>query len=138
MIRRIVNRPRWLVLSYLAVYVVLSELYAVIEHKGPIEGLWWGLVSGSTVGYGDYVPAHTAARAVGAVLIIVSITFVAMGTAQLANHLLTDPNAWTHDEQEEMKRALILLTGQVGRLTEQLDEVLGIQQNDGKDEGDDT
>jgi voltage-gated potassium channel len=118
---------------YLAIFVILAELYAVIERKGPIEGLWWGVVSASTVGYGDSYPASTLGRGVGAMLIVVSVAFVAMGTAQLANHLLTDPDAWTHAEQEDMKRQLTELTEHVKRLTEQLDELLGI----GKDEGDD-
>lgn len=135
LLRKVVNRPKWLVTVYLIIFVVLAELYAIIEGKGPVEGLWWAVVTGSTVGYGDSYPASTPGRGVGAVLIVVSIAFVAMATAQLANHLLTDPNAWTHEEQEEMKQNLLQLTELVGKLTEQLDVALGIT-NDGKDASD--
>ena len=121
LLKDLVNRPRRLVLWYAVVYVVLSELYAIVEHKGPIEGLWWGVVTGSTVGYGDSYPASTVGRGIGAILIFVSVAFVAMATAQLANHLLTDPNAWTHEEQEELKQNLAKLTELVQNLSQQLE-----------------
>ena len=121
LLKDLVNRPRRLVLWYAVVYVVLSELYAIVEHKGPIEGLWWGVVTGSTVGYGDSYPASTVGRGIGAILIFVSVAFVAMATAQLANHLLTDPNAWTHEEQEELKQNLAKLTELVKNLSQQLE-----------------
>lgn len=130
-LKELVNQPRRLVLWYALVYVALSELYALLEHKGPIEGLWWGVVTGSTVGYGDSYPASTAGRGVGAILIFVSVAFVAMATAQLANHLLTDPNAWTHEEQEELKQNLAELTKLVENLSHQLE-----QQSSRRDEGD--
>lgn len=75
-LRALVNAPHLLVLLVLAIWVGCSLTYAVLEDKGPIEGLWWGIVTGSTVGYGDFYPSSTAGRAVGAVLIVSMLVLV--------------------------------------------------------------
>lgn len=87
----VANSPKHLAWVVVINWVLASELYAIIEHKGPIEGLWWGIVTGSTVGYGDFYPESTAGRGVGAYLIVSCIALVAIATAQLAAKLVLDP-----------------------------------------------
>ncbi len=99
----VANRPRALVKTIVAVYVLCSLTFSVLEGTGPIEGLWWGVVTASTVGYGDYSPATTPGRFVGVVLIVAMYALSIMAGAALAKALLEDPDAWTHEEQEEIK-----------------------------------
>ncbi len=89
-LRALVNAPHLLVLLVLALWVGCSLTYAVLEDKGPIEGLWWGIVTGSTVGYGDFYPATTAGRAVGAVLIVTMLIFVPIAIGHVIATLVFD------------------------------------------------
>ena len=45
-------------------------------------GVWWAIVTLATVGYGDVVP-HTAwGRVLGAVVILIGVTFLSFLTAR--------------------------------------------------------
>ncbi|HEX5919136.1 MAG TPA: potassium channel family protein [Nocardioides sp.] len=89
-VRGLVNAPHLLVLVVLGIWVACSLTYAVLEDKGPVEGLWWGIVTGSTVGYGDYYPSTTAGRAVGAVLIVSMLVLVPIAIGHVIANLVFD------------------------------------------------
>lgn len=89
-LRALVNAPHLLVLAIVAIWVACSLTYAVLEDKGPIEGLWWGIVTGSTVGYGDFYPASTTGRAVGAVLIVSMLVLVPIAIGHVIANLVFD------------------------------------------------
>lgn len=89
-VRGLVNAPRRLVLVVLGIWVVCSLTYALLEDKGPIEGLWWGIVTGSTVGYGDFYPSSTAGRAVGAILIVSMLVLVPIAIGHVIANLVFD------------------------------------------------
>ncbi|MET1037617.1 MAG: potassium channel family protein [Aeromicrobium sp.] len=89
-VRGLVNAPHLLVLVVLAIWVACSLTYAVLEDKGPVEGLWWGIVTGSTVGYGDFYPSSTAGRAVGAILIVSMLVLVPIAIGHVIANLVFD------------------------------------------------
>ena len=89
-VRGLVNAPHLLVLVVLGIWVACSLVYALLEDKGPIEGLWWGIVTGSTVGYGDFYPSSTAGRAVGAVLIVSMLVLVPIAIGHVIANLVFD------------------------------------------------
>ncbi|GAB3015289.1 hypothetical protein GCM10011376_06290 [Nocardioides flavus (ex Wang et al. 2016)] len=89
-VRALVNAPHLLVLAILGIWVACSLVYAVLEGKGPIEGLWWGIVTGSTVGYGDYYPSSTPGRAVGALLIVSMLVLVPIAIGHVIANLVFD------------------------------------------------
>lgn len=89
-LQALVNAPHLLVLAIVAIWVGCSLTYAVLEDKGPIEGLWWGIVTGSTVGYGDFYPASTTGRAVGAVLIVSMLVLVPIAIGHVIANLVFD------------------------------------------------
>lgn len=104
--RRLVNAPHLLVAAILVVWVTCSMLYALLEGKGPIEGLWWGVVTGSTVGYGDFYPASTAGRGIATVLIVTMLLLVPIAIGHVIAGLVLDRNQFTHDEQVALATAL--------------------------------
>jgi hypothetical protein len=89
-VRTLVNAPHLLVIAVVLIWVACSLVYALLEDRGPIEGLWWGIVTGSTVGYGDYYPATTEGRAVGAVLIVSMLVLVPIAIGHVIANLVFD------------------------------------------------
>lgn len=89
-VRGLVNAPHLLVLVVIGIWIACSLVYALLEDKGPIEGLWWGIVTGSTVGYGDFYPSSTAGRAVGAFLIVSMLVLVPIAIGHVIANLVFD------------------------------------------------
>jgi voltage-gated potassium channel len=61
--------------------------------KTPMDALWWGLVTVTTIGYGDKFPVTTEGRLVAGVLIIFGIALISTLTGAFA--------AWVLDESEQ-------------------------------------
>jgi voltage-gated potassium channel len=76
-------------LRYAALLTLLATLggaaaFAGAEKKSEWDGLWWAVVTISTVGYGDLYPKTVTGRIVGICLIVIGVAFVAFLTAALA------------------------------------------------------
>ena len=104
---RVVNSPRLLSVLALSFLFVETGVYAVFEKKDFLDSLWWALITASTVGYGDSYPSTTGGRFVAVTLVLGMILFlIPMITASIASKLIVNRDAFTHEEQEEMKYLL--------------------------------
>lgn len=132
-LQALVNTPGLLVAAILGIWCLCSFGYAILEEKGPIEGLWWGIVTGSTVGYGDFYPASTAGRGLGAVLIISMLLLIPIAIGHVIAHLVFDKETLAvatvlenvHERMDRLEYlTLASLTAQHGEtwVTERLDE----------------
>ena len=77
--------------AFLAFVLVLvgGAVYAEIEKEhSTSDGIWWALVTITTVGYGDSVPTTEGGRVIAAVVMLVGIGFVALLTAFLAERFV--------------------------------------------------
>jgi voltage-gated potassium channel len=89
-----------------ALYIVIFLVVAVLETASivmlPIEArsadanittggdaLWWGIVTVTTVGYGDQFPVTTGGRFIGAVVLVVGVGLFGTFTGFLANTFLS-------------------------------------------------
>lgn len=106
LLRRVATQPRALVGALAAVVLSSATAYALLEGKGPVESLWWVIVTGSTVGYGDFYPETTAGRGVGAFLIVSMFVLALCCGAQLTARLIPDPHVFTDEEQRRVFAAL--------------------------------
>ena len=61
--------------------------------KTPMDALWWGLVTITTIGYGDKFPVTTEGRLVAGILIIFGIALISTLTGAFA--------AWVLDTSED-------------------------------------
>jgi voltage-gated potassium channel len=96
-----VGASTWrVVLTFVANIVLSGWIYALLEGEGPIEGPWWAVVTGSTVGYGDQYPVTTAGRVVAVYVIGSSLLLVALLTARLTSDVLHDPHIFSDSEQK--------------------------------------
>jgi voltage-gated potassium channel len=104
---QLVNSPKLLTIFALAFLFIESGVYAVFEKKGFIDSLWWALITATTVGYGDSYPSTAGGRFVAVTLVLGMILFlIPMITASIASKLIVNRDAFTHEEQEDMKRLL--------------------------------
>lgn len=55
----------------------------------PMDALWWGLVTITTIGYGDKFPVTTEGRLVAAVLIIFGVAMISTLTASFAAWIMS-------------------------------------------------
>ncbi len=104
---QVVNSPRLLTIFSLAFLFIESGIYALFEKKDFLDSLWWALITATTVGYGDSYPTTTGGRFVAVTLVLGMILFlIPMITASIASKLIVNRDAFTHEEQEEMKQVL--------------------------------
>ena len=101
---KVANSPRLLVLTSLVLLFVASISYSLFEKKNLLDSLWWALITSTTVGYGDFYPASLGGRVTAIVLLLIMILFlIPMITASFASKLIVNRDAFTHEEQDEMK-----------------------------------
>lgn len=103
---KVLNSPGKLALVMLGVLFGCSWAYSLIENHGPIEGPWWGVVTGWTVGYGDQYPETTGGRGIAVILILGMWFLTLFANAHITARAVEDntPAAFTHEEQMESRR----------------------------------
>lgn len=105
LMQKMFNKLFSLLIAYLAIMTFAAVMFSIIEGKDLSDGYWWATVTATTVGYGDMFPTHTISKFFGAIFMhICSFLIAPIITAKMAAHLIVDSNAWTHEEQEEIKR----------------------------------
>ena len=70
--------------------------YAAVEkgqHLSAWDGVWWAIVTVTTVGYGDTFPQTDAGRIIAIVVMFVGIGFIAILTAAAAERFLREQRA---------------------------------------------
>jgi voltage-gated potassium channel len=96
LIGRVLNNERNSLLSVLAAFVIILLLAATIEYliEGTLQpeafgslpaALWWCIVTLTTTGYGDAVPATALGRAVAGLVMILGIAVFALWAGILAS-----------------------------------------------------
>jgi voltage-gated potassium channel len=85
----------WLLVAWIGVMLLCSLAYYTAEHgvnpavKEPIDALWWGVVTMTTVGYGDTYPQTVEGRLAASVLMILGIGLYSAVTATVTSFVLT-------------------------------------------------
>jgi len=83
------------------------------------DALWWGLVTITTVGYGDRYPVSSMGRIIGVVLLLAGIGLFSVLTGFIANAFLSPPKRETDASATEPATAIaavrLLLTEQEER-----------------------
>jgi voltage-gated potassium channel len=82
-------------LAYLIVITLLIALgvggiFALVEETPVGDGLWWAIVTLTTVGYGDVTPVTPAGRIAASVLMFLGVGFIAVITATVAARFVGD------------------------------------------------
>ena len=86
----------WLIVAWIAVMLLCAVGLFVVENgvneavTSPLDALWWGLTTMTTVGYGDVFPTTGEGRVVAAVLMILGIGLYSIITATVTSFLIAD------------------------------------------------
>jgi voltage-gated potassium channel len=99
----------WFVSAWLALMVICSlALYAAENGinkaiNSPLDAMWWGVTTITTVGYGDVYPVTTEGRIAAAVLMLLGISIFGVITATVTSYLLSTAGA-PSDPIERLRR----------------------------------
>lgn len=100
--------------AWLGVMVICSILLYAAENgindavASPFDALWWGIVTITTVGYGDVYPVTAEGRIAAAVLMLLGIGLFSAITATITSFMLTDRGP-SESSSGELQRSLTAL-----------------------------
>jgi len=100
----------------LAAVVVAGAAQSAVdagEYGSLWDGVWWAVVTVTTVGYGDLYPKTVQGRLIGIVLMFVGIGFLSLLTASIASRFVKQERS---DEHVEMMEALRRLQADVAEM----------------------
>jgi voltage-gated potassium channel len=114
----------WLLLAWLGVMAVCSAWLYVAEHgankaiEQPFDAFWWGVVTLTTVGYGDVTPITTEGKIAAMVLMLLGIGLFGAITATITSYLMSRDSH--HDPDHSLAGELERLTAlsESGALTD--------------------
>ena len=88
-----------MLLTLLGVVLVASLIYTLVEDVSYGDGLWWAIVTATTVGYGDISPETPGMRMVAVVVMFTGIVTAAIVTAALAASIVSTKLAAANQTQ---------------------------------------
>lgn len=90
--------------------------YMVAENHTLADAMWWAFMTFTTVGYGDQYPHSVLGRLAGILLVSIAVFLVVpVITASTIARFADKTDAWTHEEQEEVKENLRILVDWASR-----------------------
>ncbi len=101
----------WLLIAWLSVMALCSAWMYIAERglngaiDNPFDALWWGVVTLTTVGYGDVYPVTTEGRIAAMVLMLLGIGLFGAITATITSYMMTrEMHAVESDEPSATER----------------------------------
>jgi voltage-gated potassium channel len=86
----------------------------------PWRGLWFAIVTVTTVGYGDTFPTSAVGRLIAAFLMVVGIGFLGLATASIAGHFVNQDAEDKHREATDKQDEIL---SELRRLHERLERI---------------
>jgi voltage-gated potassium channel len=82
---------RFIVYATIAIVLFFGFLFYISEPdvQSYSDGLWWALVTITTVGYGDITPLTNLGRIIASSLMIMGIGFIATITAAVSSYFIS-------------------------------------------------
>jgi voltage-gated potassium channel len=128
---------RWpiLVRTFLIAMAAISGFGILIHLIEPenfptaFDGIWWAIITTSTVGYGDYVPLTTLGRIVAMLLILLGAGFLTTYFVTLATSTVTNQNAYLEGKATYSGKDHTIIVGWNERSREIIDQLLAFDRH---------
>ena len=119
------RRLRTILIALITFIGVFGYLFYMVEPKIKTfgDGIWWALVTVTTVGYGDITPTTTAGRFVASGLMLIGLGLIATVTAIVSAKFIA--NYVDHHTNDDVLEKLEELESEIEKLEELEDDVLG-------------
>jgi voltage-gated potassium channel len=116
------NLPYIAALTLLLVTVTGIALHETDPGRfpNPWRGLWFAIVTVTTVGYGDTFPTSAVGRVIAAFLMVVGIGFLGLATAAIADHFVNQDADDKHRESTDKQDEIL---AELSRMHERLDRL---------------
>ena len=105
---RFLERNRiWMTIVVFLVVVLIGGLFITTFNSGisnPLEGIWYALVTVTTVGYGDIVPSTWAGKVFAAILLFFGYLIFSLLTAHISSYFIGRRN---QEERRKNREAII-------------------------------
>lgn len=124
-LRQVFNRQGLVYMAIFSGFILVAGggLMALIEpdtvHHDFWNGIWWAIVTSSTVGYGDIAPVTVGGRLVAIVLMLAGIGLTSALAASIAAHFISQETQSMAEEHGTDLRALAARLDRIEALLEQ-------------------
>ncbi|MHC0038408.1 ion channel [Pseudoneobacillus sp. C159] len=81
-------------LAFILLFGWVIHLIEPENFKTSFEGIWWAIITMSTIGYGDFVPKTTLGRIIGIILILFGAGFISAYFFNLATSAISKQNKY--------------------------------------------
>lgn len=98
-------------LLFVVIFGILIHLLEPRTFPNILDGIWWAIITASTVGYGDYVPHTIAGRAAAIILILIGAGFVSSYFVTLSAAAVTRQNAFSEGKITYKESGHIIIIG---------------------------
>jgi voltage-gated potassium channel len=125
---------RWPIISRILIIIsIIIVVFGFIIHlleptnfPTYFDGIWWALVTTSTVGFGDFVPTSIAGRGLGMFLILFGTGFVTTYFVTLAATAVTNQNSFLEGKMEFFGDKHIVIIGWNERVRATIDQLASL------------
>ena len=96
--RRLASTTTFRVVALITLFLVVvagasQAAFNADEFPSFWDGVWWAVVTATTVGYGDLYPTDVEGRLIGIVVMLLGIGFLAVLTATIASQFIKTDTA---------------------------------------------
>lgn len=133
MFRTLMGKVPFLVKLLLAIISIACLIGGVVHLLEPLkfptlfDGIWWALVTVSTVGYGDFVPVTIAGRALAILLIFVGVGVMTLLVTTLASIAFATNQSFRYGELAFLGEGHIIVIGWNERSKHTIENVREVQ-----------
>lgn len=124
LMQKMANKALPLILTFISAMTVAAVTFSVVEGKDLTNSFWWATVTSTTVGYGDLYPTKLISKLVGGAFMFFCVFYIQpLLTAKFSAQLIVNSDAFTHEEQEQIKINQAETLEVLRKISERLDKL---------------